>query len=50
MYAIRSYYVHLEGYDTVEQAETLKNIYLCVNRENAVKLRKDTYFIVDLIA
>jgi len=41
--------LHLEGYDTVEQVETLKNLYLCVNRENAVKLRKDTYFIVDLI-
>jgi len=41
--------LHLEGYDTVEQVEALKNIYLCVSRDNAVKLRKDTYFIVDLI-
>ena len=23
--------LHLEGYDTVEHAETLKNVYLCVN-------------------
>ena len=41
--------LHLEGYDSVERAESLKSIYLCVSRENAVKLRKDTYFIVDLI-
>ena len=41
--------LHLEGYDTVERAETLKNVYLCVNRDNAVKLKKDTYFVVDLI-
>jgi 16S rRNA processing protein RimM len=41
--------LHLEGYDTVERAETLKNVYLCVSRDNAVRLRKDTYFIVDLI-
>ncbi|MEA4913017.1 MAG: ribosome maturation factor RimM [Christensenella sp.] len=41
--------LHLEGYDTVERAETLKNVYLCVSRDNAVKLRKDTYFVVDLI-
>ncbi len=41
--------LHLEGYDTVERAETLKNVYLCVSRDNAVKLKKDTYFIVDLI-
>ena len=41
--------LHLEGYDTVERAEALKNVYLCVSRDNAVKLKKDTYFIVDLI-
>ena len=41
--------LHIEGVDTVEQAEALKSRYLCVNRENAVKLKKDTYFVVDLI-
>ncbi len=41
--------LHLEGFDSVEQAETLKNRYLCVSRENAVKLNSDTYFIADLI-
>lgn len=41
--------LHIEGVDTVEQAEALKNRYLCVDRENAVKLQKDTYFVADLI-
>jgi len=41
--------LHVEGSDTVEQAETMKNRYLCVTRDHAVKLRKDTYFVVDLI-
>lgn len=41
--------LHLEGCDTVERAEALKNAYLCVNRSNAVKLKKDTYFVADLI-
>lgn len=41
--------LHLDGYDTVERAETLKNVYLCVHRDNAVKLKKDTYFVADLI-
>ena len=40
--------LHLSGYDTVERAESLKNVYLCVTRDNAVKLQKDTYFVVDL--
>ncbi len=41
--------MHISGYDTVEAAQSLRNTYLCVNRENAVQLKKDTYFIVDLI-
>ena len=41
--------LHIEGVDTVEQAEALKSRYLCVDRENAVRLKKDTYFVVDLI-
>ena len=41
--------LHLEGYDTAQRAETLKNAYVCVSRENAVKLGKDSYFIADLI-
>ncbi len=41
--------LHLTGYDTMERAETLKNLYLCVRRENAGKLKKDAYFVADLI-
>jgi len=41
--------LHLSDCDTVERAESLKNVYLCVTRDNAVKLQKDTYFVVDLI-
>lgn len=41
--------LHIEGYDTPEQAETLKNVYLCVDRAHAVKLEKDSYFVADLI-
>lgn len=41
--------LHLDGCDTVEQVEALKNTYLCVNRENAVSLGADTYFVADLI-
>ena len=34
----------------MEQAEALKNRYICVSRtDDAVKLKKDTYFVVDLI-
>ena len=41
--------LHVSGYDTPEKAETLKNVYLCVNRENAVALDEYTYFVTDLI-
>ena len=41
--------LHLEGYESVERAETLKSVYLCVSRDQAVKLKKDTYFVDDLI-
>ena len=41
--------LHLSDCDTVERAEALKNSYLCVSRENAIKLQKDTYFVADLI-
>ena len=41
--------LHVSGYDTPEKAETLKNVYLCVDRENAVALDEYTYFVADLI-
>lgn len=39
----------LEGIDDMNEALRLRDSYLYVNRENAVKLSKDTYFIADLI-
>jgi len=41
--------LHLDGTDTPEAAEKLKNAYLCVSRENAVPLGEHTYFVADLI-
>lgn len=41
--------VHLEGYDTPEAAEKLRNGYLCVDRAHAVELPEYTYFVADLI-
>lgn len=40
--------LHLDGYDTIEQAETLRNQILYMNRED-VELEEGTYFIQDLI-
>ncbi|GFR35849.1 ribosome maturation factor RimM [Thermobrachium celere] len=39
----------LEGIDNMTEAEKYKRVYLYVDRENAVKLEEDTYFIADLI-
>ncbi|MBU5455763.1 ribosome maturation factor RimM [Caproiciproducens sp. MSJ-32] len=39
----------LEGINTIEEAERLKNKYLEIPREYAVELEEDTYFIADLI-
>ena len=41
--------VALEGINTMDEAEMLRNRYLCVDRAHAVKLPKDTYFVSDLI-
>lgn len=41
--------LHVSGFDTPEQAETLKSVYLCVDRENAVALDEYTFFVADLI-
>ena len=38
-----------KGYDNINDIEKYKGKSLLVNRENAVKLRKDEYFIVDMI-
>lgn len=39
----------LKGIDDMNQAEALKGLYLKIDRKNAKKLPKDTYFIADLI-
>lgn len=38
-----------EGIDSIEAAEKLKGLYMKVDRENAVKLPKDSFFITDII-
>lgn len=39
----------LKGIETVEEAEKLRNCFLKIDRKDAKKLPKDTYFIVDLL-
>lgn len=39
----------LKGINTPEEAETLKNSYIKINRENEKPLPKGTYYIADLI-
>lgn len=39
----------LEGIENPEQAETLKNAILEIDREDAIPLEEGTYFIVDLL-
>ena len=38
-----------KGIDDINQAEALRNLYIKINRKDAVKLPKDSYFIVDLL-
>ena len=38
-----------KGIDTIEEAETYRNLYLKIDRENAVELPENSYFIVDLL-
>lgn len=42
-------FARISGYDNREDAEKLRNVYLCVDKANAVKLPKGRYFIDDLI-
>ncbi|MBU5590838.1 ribosome maturation factor RimM [Clostridium sp. MSJ-4] len=39
----------IEGIDTMEEAEKLRNKDIKVKREDAIKLPRDSYFIVDLL-
>lgn len=40
----------IEGIDTIESAEILRNKYIQVKREEAVRLPKDSYFVTDLVS
>lgn len=42
-------FLTLFGVSDRNVAETLRNKYVCVKRENAVELKKGTYFIADII-
>ena len=39
----------LEGIESMDDAEKLRNKYLNIRREDAIRLPKDTHFIVDII-
>jgi 16S rRNA processing protein RimM len=39
----------IEGVETIEEAQKLRNKLIEVTRENAIKLPEDTHFVVDLI-
>jgi len=41
--------IKFKGIETVEQAETFRNCYLEIDREDAVPLEEGTYYIVDLL-
>ncbi|MBE5780445.1 MAG: 16S rRNA processing protein RimM [Clostridiales bacterium] len=41
-------YLYISGVYTMDDAEALRSAYLCVSKENSVKLPKDTWFIKDL--
>ena len=48
-YAKNMVLLKLEGIDDIEEAEKYKNLYLKINREDAVELEDNSYFIVDII-
>ena len=41
--------IKFKGIESIEQAEMLRNCYLEIDREDAVPLEEDTYYIVDLL-
>lgn len=41
--------LHVEGVDSVEAAERIKNLFLCVDRGHAAALPENTWFVADLI-
>jgi 16S rRNA processing protein RimM len=41
--------LHLNGFETIEEAEILKDFYLFIQKEDAVELQKGSYFIDDIL-
>lgn len=41
--------LHIEGVNTPEEAEKLRGLYICVDRDHAVKLPEGVYFVADMI-
>jgi len=41
--------LHIDGVETPEMAQKLRNTYLCVDREHTIKLPKNTWLICDLV-
>lgn len=41
--------LHIDGFDTMDAAETLRGAEVCVDRDHAVILPEKTYFITELI-
>lgn len=39
----------LKGIDSIEEAESLKNFYIKINRQDEEELPEDSYYIVDLL-
>ena len=39
----------LEGIDDIDEAQKYRNLYIKINRKNAVELEDNSYFIVDII-
>ena len=48
-YAKNQVILKFEGIDTVEEAEKLRNSYICVDREDLEALPEGVYYIADLI-
>lgn len=48
-YAKNMVFLKLKGIDTIEEAESLRNFYIKVERDALPELEENTYYIVDLL-
>lgn len=48
-YAKNMVFLKLKGIDTIEEAETLRNFYIKVERDALPELEENSYYIVDLL-